>query len=87
MKSVIIALIALSLCSCVNDYAVERHELRFISANIVERVVYMNDLTSGDTVAIRYSYELFRIEFIELCQIKGSPLFTFLYSNGCYYRL
>jgi hypothetical protein len=46
----------------------------------------MNDLTKGEIVAIKYSYTLFQIEFIELLQIKGSPKFAFLYANGCYYR-
>ena len=84
MKYLIVILIILS--SCAPDYPVERHELTYICADAAERVVYMNDLTKGEIVAIKYSYTLFQIEFIELLQIKGSPRFTFLYSNGCYYR-
>ena len=84
MKYLIVMLVILS--SCAPDYPVERHELIYIHADATERVVYMNDLTKGEIVAIKYSYTLFQIEFIELLQIKGSPRFTFLYSNGCYYR-
>ena len=84
MKYLIVILIALS--SCAPDYPVERHELMYICADATERVVYMNDLTKGEIVAIKYSYTLFQIEFIELLQIKGSPKFAFLYANGCYYR-
>ena len=84
MKYLIVILIILS--SCAPDYPVERHELTYIYADASERVVYMNDLTIGERVAIKYSYTLFQIEFIELLQIKGSPAFTFLYANGCYYR-
>ena len=74
------------LSSCAPDYPVERHELTYIYADVTERVVYMNDLTKGEIVAIKYSYTLFQIEFIELLQIKVSPKFAFLYANGCYYR-
>ena len=84
MKYLIIILVILS--SCAPDYPVERHELTYIYADASERVVYMNDLTKGEIVAIKYSYTLFQIEFIELLQIKGSPKFAFLYANGCYYR-
>ena len=84
MKYLIVILVMLS--SCAPDYPVERHELMYMCADATERVVYMNDLTKGVIVAIKYSYTLFQIEFIELLQIKGSPRFTFLYSNGCYYR-
>jgi hypothetical protein len=84
MKYLIVILIILS--SCAPDYPVERHELAYIYADATERVVYMNDLTKGEIVAIKYSYTLFQIEFIELLQIKRSPKFTFLYSNGCYYH-
>ena len=84
MKYLFAILIALS--SCAPDYPVERHELMYMCADAAERVVYMNDLTKGEIVAIKYSYTLFQIEFIELLQIKGSPKFTFLYSNGCYYK-
>lgn len=84
MKYLIAMLVILS--SCAPDYPVERHELTYIYADASERVVYMNDLTKGEIVAIKYSYTLFQIEFIELLQIKGSPTFTFLYANGCYYR-
>ena len=84
MKYLFAILIALS--SCAPDYTVERHELMYMCADATERVVYMNDLTKGEIVAIKYSYTLFQIEFIELLQIKGSPKFTFLYSNGCYYK-
>ena len=72
--------------SCAPDYPVERHELIYIHADATERVVYMNDLTKGEIVAIKYSYTLFQMDFIPLLQIKGSPRFTFLYSNGCYYH-
>ena len=84
MKYLIVILIILS--SCAPDYPVERHELIYSHADATERVVYMNDLTKGEIVAIKYSYTLFQIEFIELLQIKGSPKFAFLYANGCYYR-
>ena len=84
MKHLIVMLVMLS--SCAPDYPVERHELIYIHADVTERVVYMNDLTMNEIVAIKYSYTLFQIEFIELLQIKGSPRFTFLYSNGCYYH-
>ena len=84
MKYLIVVLIILS--SCAPDYPVERHELMYIHADVTERVVYMNDLTMNEIVAIKYSYTLFQIEFIELLQIKGSPRFAFLYANGCYYR-
>lgn len=84
MKYLFAILIALS--SCDPDYPVERHELMYIHADVTERVAYMNDLTKGEIVAIKYSYTLFQIEFTELLQIKGSPKFAFLYANGCYYR-
>lgn len=79
-------IIIMLFISCAPDYPVERHELMYMCADATERVVYMNDLTKGEIVAIKYSYTLFQIEFIELLQIKGSPKFTFLYSNGCYYH-
>ena len=84
MKYLIVILVMLS--SCAPDYPVERHELIYINADVTERVVYMNDLTKGEIVAIKYSYTLFQIDFIPLLQIKGSPKFAFLYANGCYYR-
>ena len=84
MKHLIAMLVILS--SCAPDYPVERHELMYMCADATERVVYMNDLTKGEIVAIKYSYTLFQMDFIPLLQIKGSPRFTFLYSNGCYYH-
>ena len=84
MKHLIVMLVILS--SCAPDYPVERHELMYMCADATERVVYMNDLTIGEHVTIKYSYTLLQIEFIGLLQIKGSPTFTFLYANGCYYR-
>ena len=84
MKYLFAILIILS--SCAPDYPVERHELMYMCADATERVVYMNDLTKGEIVAIKYSYTLFQMDFIPLLQIKGSPRFTFLYSNGCYYH-
>ena len=84
MKYLIVMLVILS--SCAPDYPVERHELIYSHADATERVVYMNDLTKGEIVAIKYSYTLFQMDFIPLLQIKGSPTFTFLYANGCYYR-
>ena len=84
MKYLIVILVMLS--SCAPDYPVERHELMYLHADVTERVVYMNDLTKGEIVAIKYSYTLFQIDFIPLLQIKGSPKFAFLYANGCYYR-
>ena len=84
MKYLIVMLVILS--SCAPDYPVERHELMYMCADVTERVVYMNDLTKGEIVAIKYSYTLFQIEFTELLQIKGSPRSAFLYANGCYYR-
>ena len=84
MRYLIVILVILS--SCAPDYPVERHELMYIYADVTERVVYMNDLTIGEHVTIKYSYTLFQIEFIELLQIKGSPKFAFLYANGCYYK-
>ena len=74
------------LSSCAPDYPVERHELMYMCADATERVVYMNDLTKGEIVTIKYSYTLFQIEFIELLQIKGRPKFSFLDENGCDYR-
>lgn len=79
-------IIIMLFISCAPDYPVERHELTYIYADVTERVVYMNDLTKGEIVAIKYSYTLFQIELVELLQIKGSPKFAFLYANGCYYR-
>ena len=84
MKYLIVILVILS--SCAPDYPGERHELMYMCADATERVVYMNDLTKGEIVAIKYSYTLFQIDFIPLLQIKGSPKFAFLYANGCYYR-
>lgn len=79
-------IIIMLFISCAPDYPVERHELAYIYADASERVVYMNDLTMNQNVAVKYSYSLFQMDFMQLLQIKGSPRFMFLYSNGCYYH-
>jgi len=80
------ALMCLYMTSCVPDYPVEQHDLVFLYADATERIVYMNDLILDKEIAITYSYALFQVDFITILQIKGNPTFTFLYSNGCYYR-
>lgn len=86
IKILTAALMCLVMTSCVPDYPVEQHDLVFLYADVTERIVYMNDLTLDKKIAIAYSYTLFQIDFITVLQIKGNPTFTFLYSNGCYYR-
>jgi len=86
IKIITAALMCLYMTSCVPDYPVEQHDLVFLYADATERIVYMNDLTLDKEIAIIYSYTLFQIDFITILQIKGNPTFTFLYSNGCYYR-
>jgi len=86
IKVLTAALMCLTMTSCVPDYPVEQHDLVFLYADATERIVYMNDLTLDKEIAIIYSYTLFQIDFITILQIKGNPTFTFLYSNGCYYR-
>lgn len=72
--------------SCVPTYPVERHELIYLYAEPAKRLVYMNDTRMNKMVAIKYSAELFEMDFIEVCQISGNPVFTFLYSEGSYYH-
>ena len=86
IKIITAALMYLYMTSCVPDYPVEQHDLVFLCADVTERIVYMNDLALDKEIAITYSYTLFQIDFITILQIKGNPTFTFLYSNGCYYR-
>ena len=47
----------------------------------------MHDITDNSWVTIKYSYELFLVEWVQVCQIKGNPIYTFLKSNNNYYRL
>ena len=85
-KALAIISLCLTMTSCAKEYPVEQHDLVFMYADAAERIVHMNDLTLNKKVAITYSYALFQIDFITVLQIKGNPTFTFLYSNGCYYR-
>ena len=70
----------------VPNYKTELHELIYLYADKSKRLVYMNDTRMNEIVAIKYSPELFEMDFEEVCQISGNPVFTFLYSDGSYYH-
>lgn len=87
MKTLFIFLVlSVLFYSCIRVEPVEKRYLIFLYVDEVERVVYMNDTSINEIVRIKYDAELFDMTFIEVCQIKGNPVFTFLYSDGCYYH-
>ena len=89
MKTILIFIFSLFLLtSCIErDFDVERHDLMFLMVDLQKKIVLMYDINEQSYVNITYSYGLFQMEWIEVCQIKGSPIFTFYKSNNNYYRL
>ena len=88
-KIILVFTFCATLVSCVpyDMPDLEKHELEFIMVDYSRKEILMHDITDNSWVTIKYSYELFRMEWVEVCQIKGSPIYTFFKSNNNYYRL
>lgn len=82
----ILLLIILSSCTKQDDY-IEKHELILIEVLYKTKQIVMYDTTSNNNKLIDYSYELFQMSLLQLCQIKGNPIFTFWFNGNNYYRL
>ena len=85
--SVFILCVSLTSCTPHDAPDLEKHELEFIMVDYSRKEVLMHDITDNSWVTIKYSYELFLMEWIQVCQIKGNPIYTFFKSNNNYYRL
>ncbi len=88
-KIILVFTFCAALVSCV-PYDIpdlEKHELEFIMVDYSRKEILMHDISDNSWVTIKYSYELFRMEWVQMCQIKGSPIYTFFKSNNNYYRL
>ena len=89
MKTILIFILSLLLLtSCIErDVDVERHELMLIMVDLQKKGVLMYDINEQSYVNITYSYGLFQMEWLQICQIKGNPTFFFYKSENNYYRL
>ena len=77
MKTLIsVFVLCVSLTSCIpHDIPdLEKHELEFIMVDYSSKEVLMHDITDNSWVTIKYYYELFRMEWVQMCQIKGNPI-------------
>lgn len=88
-KIILVFTFCAALISCTPHDApdLEKHELEFIMVDYNRKEVLMHDITDNSWVTIKYSYELFLMEWVQVCQIKGNPIYTFFKSNNNYYRL
>ena len=87
MKHLVILLLLVLLTSCVKQETIEKHEVMFLMVNIPSKEVFLYDITDNTYVSVNYSYTLFQMEWLQICQIKGSPTFFFYKSENNYYRL
>ena len=87
MKDLVILSLLVLLTSCVKQETIEKHEVMFLMVNIPNKKVFLYDITDNTYVSVAYSYTLFQIEWLQICQIKGNPTFFFYKSETNYYRL
>lgn len=87
MKHLVILLLLVLLTSCVKQETIEKHEVMFLMVNIPSKEVFLYDITDNTYVSVNYSYTLFQMEWLQVCQIKGNPTFFFYKSANNYYRL
>ena len=87
MKHLIILLFIVLLASCVKQETIEKHEVMFLMVNLPSKEVILYDITDDAYVSVAYSYTLFQMEWLQVCQIKGNPTFVFYKSENNYYRL
>ena len=87
MKHLVILLLLVLLTSCVKQETIEKHEVMFLMVNIPSKKVFLYDITDNSYVPVAYSYNLFQMEWLQVCQIKGNPTFFFYKSENNYYRL
>ena len=87
MKHLIILLFIVLLASCVKQETIEKHEVMFLMVNIPSKEVFLYDITDNTYVFVDYSYTLFQMEWLQVCQLKGNPTFFFYKSENNYYRL
>ena len=87
MKHLVILLLLVLLTSCVKQETIEKHEVMFLMVNIPSKEVFLYDITDNTYVSANYSYTLFQMEWLQICQIKGNPTFFFYKSETNYYRL
>ena len=87
MKHLVILLLLVLLTSCVKQETIEKHEVMFLMVNIPSKKVFLYDITDNSYVSVNYSYTLFQMEWLQICQIKGNPAFFFYKSETNYYRL
>lgn len=86
-KILLVLLFGMLLGSCVKEPVIEKHELTFMSADFIEKTIYMKDNTLNKCVSISYSQQLFGCPLIDLLECFGRPTFVFYYSDGLYYSL
>ena len=87
MKHLVILSLLVLLTSCVKQETIEKHEVMFLIVNIPSKEVFLYDITDNAYVSVNYSYTLFQMEWLQICQIKGNPTFFFYKSENNYYRL
>ena len=87
MKHLVISSLLVLLTSCVKQETIEKHEVMFLMVNIPSKKVFLYDITDNSYVSVAYSYTLFQMEWLQICQIKGNPTFFFYKSETNYYRL
>ena len=87
MKHLMILFFVVLLTSCVKQETIEKHEVMFLMVNIPSKKVFLYDITDNSYVSVAYSYTLFQMEWLQICQIKGNPTFFFYKSETNYYRL
>lgn len=87
MKHLVILSLLVLLTSCVKQETIEKNEVMFLMVNIPSKEVFLYDITDNTYVSVAYSYTLFQMEWLHICQIKGNPTFFFYKSENNYYRL
>lgn len=87
MKHLFILLLPVLLTSCVKQETIEKHEVMFLMVNMPSKEVFLYDITDNTYVFVDYSYTLFQMEWLQVCQLKGNPTFFFYKSENNYYRL
>ena len=87
MKHLVILLLLVLLTSCVKQETIEKHEVMLLMVDIPSKKVFLYDITDNSYVSVTYSYTLFQMEWLQICQIKGNPTFFFYKSETNYYRL
>ena len=87
MKHLFILLLLVLLTSCVKQETIEKHEVMFLMVNIPSKEVFLYDITDNTYTFVDYSYTLFQMEWLQVCQLKGNPTFFFYKSENNYYRL